>query len=111
MAEDIGQEVLEDLANEVEELSEDDLRQELKKLVAADAKRKARQAEYNKSPEASARRKEYYEKTKDQRVAYRKKYNAKKKMLLAKASQVPGLVEAVEAEVNEIMAAEEPEDV
>lgn len=108
---ELGQDVLRDIASEVEDLSEESLKEELKKLVAADTKRKQRQQEYNKSPEAQARRKEYYEKTKDQRTAYRKKYNAKKKMMLAKASQVPGLMDEVEKEVAAILGAEEPEEV
>lgn len=105
MADELGQEILNDIAAEVEELDEESLREELKKLTMADNKRKARQQEYNKSPEAAARRKDYYAKTKEKRTAYRLKYNAKKKLMLEKCRQL-GIDKEVAAEI----AAEEASD-
>jgi hypothetical protein len=98
MADQLDKEVIAALSEEVEDLSEDVLREELKKLMAQDAKRKVRQAEYNKSPEAQMKRKEYYEKTKDKRAEYRKKYNARKRLMLQRAKDL-GLDKEVEAEL------------
>jgi hypothetical protein len=100
---DLDQEVLQSLAQEVEDLDVEDLREELKRQIAADAKRKARQQEYNKSPEAQERRKAYYEKTKEQRAAYRKRYNAKKKLMLQRAKEL-GIDKEVAAEVEQATA-------
>ncbi len=83
----LDEDILQGLAAEIEGLSEAELRSELQQIQAADSKRKARQLEYNASPEALERRKAYYERTKEQRVEYRKKYNARKKLILQKAKE------------------------
>lgn len=87
MAMNLDEDILQGIAEEIDGLSESELRNELQQIQTAEVKRKARQEEYNATPEAQARRKEYYERTADQRKEYRRKYNARKKLILQKAAE------------------------
>ncbi len=99
MAEELSPDIMEDIAGEVEELNVDVLREELKSMLVNDEKRKVKQQAYNATPEAQAKRKNYYDKTKDQRREYQKKRAARQKLILQRAKEA-GLEASVRAEMD-----------
>lgn len=101
---ELEHDILTDIAAEVEGMSQEELREELRRAQATEVKRKERQKEYNASPEAQARRKAYYDDPdkKEARKAYQKKRAAKQKLILARAAEL-----GIDKEVDEELGAEE----
>ncbi len=101
---DLEHDVLSEIAEEVESLSPEALREELRSVLAAEGKRKERLKEYNDRPEVKEKRQAYYlnPDNKAKRQAYQQKRNARHKLLLQKARE-SGLDKEVDAE----LAAEE----
>lgn len=69
------------IIDEVDGMSDEELRLEMMKIQEKNAKRKA----LYQSEEFKAKRKAYFEENKDKLLAYRKRYQAKQKAILAKA--------------------------
>ncbi len=92
---------LSDIAEEVEGMSEEQLKEELRGVMAAEGKRKERLKEYNARPEVAERRKEYYKNPDNQakRKLYQKKRQARIKLVLQKAKDL-GLDKEVDAEIG-----------